>query len=152
MRIRAADDFWAGVMFVAFGLFFAGFATQYDMGTAARMGPGYFPFWLGVLLCILGVAVALSALSANRPESRVERFDFKILLLILGSVVLFGIALRPLGLFAALFILVAVSSLASHEFGWKAMLINAAVLILLCWLVFIKGLSLVFPLWPAFLN
>ncbi len=43
MKIKNAKDFWSGVMFIAFGLFFAGFARQYDLGTAARMGPGLLP-------------------------------------------------------------------------------------------------------------
>ncbi|MFL6716596.1 MAG: tripartite tricarboxylate transporter TctB family protein, partial [Burkholderiaceae bacterium] len=50
MLIRNQKDFWSGVMFAAFGLFFAGFGTRYTFGSAARMGPGYFPTVLGVIL------------------------------------------------------------------------------------------------------
>ena len=57
MKIRNAKDFWSGVMFIAFGLFFAGFARQYDLGTAARMGPAYFPTMLGLLLVLVGAMI-----------------------------------------------------------------------------------------------
>ena len=54
MQIKNKQDFWSGVMFVVVGAAFALGATSYSMGTAARMGPGYFPFWLGVCLSLLG--------------------------------------------------------------------------------------------------
>src|SRR3546814_6794417 len=59
MQLRNKEDFWSGVMFLAIGVGFALGATSYSMGTSARMGPGYFPFWLGVLLALLGAIVAL---------------------------------------------------------------------------------------------
>lgn len=152
MQLRNKQDFWAGVMFVALGLGFAYQATSYQMGTAARMGPGYFPFWLGICLAALGAVVALTALSPKASETKVEKFDFKILGIIIASVVLFGILLRPLGLYLSLFILVVSSSLASHEFSWKVAIANAIFLVVFCWLAFIKGLGLIFPLWPTFLG
>ena len=63
MHIRNQKDFWAGLLFSAFGLFFSGFGTRYAFGDAARMGPGYFPTVLGVLLIVLGAVIALGALS-----------------------------------------------------------------------------------------
>jgi len=152
MQLRNKQDFWAGAMFVALGLGFAWGATQYQMGTSARMGPGYFPFWLGICLALLGAVVALTALSGKATETHVERFDFRILAIIIGSVVLFGLLLRPLGLYLSLFLLVVASSTASHEFSWKVSLANAIFLTLFCWLAFIKGLGLIFPLWPTFLG
>jgi len=152
MQLRNKQDFWSGVMFTAIGLGFSYFATQYSMGTSARMGPGYFPFWLGVCLAILGAVVALGALSPKAAETKVERFDFKILLIIIGSVIMFGVLLRPLGLYLSLFLLVLISSLASYQFSWRVALLNAIFLVVFCWLAFIKGLSLIFPLWPSFLG
>ena len=96
--------------------------------------------------------VALTALSGKATETHVERFDFRILAIIIGSVVLFGVLLRPLGLYLSLFLLVVASSTASHEFSWKVSLANAIFLTLFCWLAFIKGLGLIFPLWPTFLG
>jgi len=152
MQLRNKQDFWSGVMFTAIGLGFALGATQYNMGTSARMGPGYFPFWLGICLAILGATVALGALSHKATETVVEKFDFKILFIIIGSVVLFGLLLRPLGLYISLFLLVVLSSIASYEFSWKVAVINALFLVVFCWLAFIKGLGLIFPLWPSFLG
>ncbi len=152
MQLRNKQDFWSGVMFITMGLGFAFKATSYSMGTAARMGPGYFPFWLGVLMAILGSVILLSALRKKAEQTVVDPFDFKILGIIVGSIVLFGFTLRPLGLIVSLFLLVALSSLASHEHSWKVSLANAAFLVVLCWLSFVKGLGLVFPIWPSFLG
>jgi hypothetical protein len=152
MQLRNKQDFWSGVMFTAIGLGFSYFATQYSMGTSARMGPGYFPFWLGVCLAILGAVVALGALSPKAAETQVDKFDFKILFIIIGSVILFGALLRPLGLYVSLFLLVMISSLASYQYSWRVALLNSIFLVVFCWLAFIKGLSLIFPLWPSFLG
>jgi len=152
MHIRNKQDFWAGLMFIALGLGFALGATQYQMGTAARMGPGYFPFWLGICLALLALVVTLSSLSRKTEETEVGRFDFKILAIVIGTVILFGLLLRPLGLYASLFILVVGSSMASHEFNWKVSVANGIFLVVFCWLAFIKGLGLIFPLWPSFLG
>jgi len=152
MQLRNKQHFWSGVMFTLIGLGFALGATQYNMGTSARMGPGYFPFWLGICLAILGATVALGAMSPKATETTVEKFDFKILFIIIGSVVLFGLLLRPLGLYVSLFLLVVLSSIASYEFSWKVAVVNAIFLVVFCWLAFIKGLGLIFPLWPSFLG
>jgi hypothetical protein len=122
------------------------------MGTAARMGPGYFPHWLGILMAIIGAVILLSSLAPKAEKTKVDRFDFKILGIIVGAIVLFGFTLRPLGLVISLFLLVAISSMASHEHSWKVSLLNALFLTVLCWLAFVKGLGLIFPIWPAFLG
>jgi len=152
MQLRNKQDFWSGVMFVILGLGFAWQATSYQMGTAARMGPGYFPFWLGICLAALGAVVALTALSPKAEETEVERFNFKTLGIIIVSVILFGVLLRPLGLYVSLFLLVVSSSVASHDFSWKVAVVNALFLVVFCYLAFIKGLGLIFPLWPSFLS
>jgi len=152
MQLRNKQDFWSGVMFITLGLGFAYKATSYSMGTAARMGPGYFPHWLGILMAIIGAVILLSSLAPKAEKTTVDRFDFKILGIIVGAIVLFGFTLRPLGLVISLFLLVAISSMASHEHSWKVSLLNALFLTVLCWLAFVKGLGLIFPIWPAFLG
>jgi len=152
MQLRNKQDFWSGVMFVTLGLGFAFKATTYSMGTAARMGPGYFPHWLGIAMAILGAVILLTSLRPKAEETTVDRFDFKILAIIVGAIVIFGFCLRPLGLIISLFLLVAISSLASHEHSWKVSIANALFLVVLCWLSFVKGLGLIFPIWPAFLG
>jgi uncharacterized integral membrane protein len=150
MHIRNQKDFWAGLMFAAFGIFFSGFGARYTFGSAARMGPGYFPTVLGIILIVLGAVIALTALSAKAEVHSVAKFAWPTILLVLGSVVLFGALLNSGGLIIALAAVVIVSSYASHEFGWKATLVNTVVLIALCLAVFVYALSLQFPLWPTF--
>jgi len=152
VKIRNKQDFWSGVMFLVVGLGFAAGATQYSMGTAARMGPGYFPFWLGMLMAILGAGVALSGLSAKAEKVEVEKFDFNIVFIIIGSVALTGLALNFLGVYISVFLLVFLSSMASHVFNWKVAAANGLFLVLFSWLAFIKGLGLIFPLWPSFIG
>jgi nitrate reductase gamma subunit len=152
MQLRNKQDFWSGVMFILLGLGFAWKATSYSMGTAARMGPGYFPHWLGILMAILGAVILLTSLSPKAEETTVAKLDFKILAIIIGAIVVFGLLLRPMGLIISLFLLVAISSFASHEHDWKVTIANGAFLTVVCWLAFVKGLKLVFPIWPAFLG
>lgn len=152
MRIRSQENFWSGVMFLALGTGFATVASQYQMGTAARMGPGYFPFWLGVILALLGAFIALGALSPKAQPTTVARFDWRAVGLIVGAVVLYGALMHPLGVYLATFILVVSSSYASHEFNWKVAVANAAALTLFVHVAFVKGLGLIFPLWPTFLG
>jgi hypothetical protein len=149
MHIRNKKDFFAGIMFGAFGVFFAGFGTQYTFGTAARMGPGYFPTVLGCILILLGIIVAVGGLSPKAEEQKVDRFAWSTLLFILGPIVLFGLLLNTIGLILCLVMLIAISSYASHEFTWKATVGNAVVLIALCMGVFVYALKLQFQLWPA---
>ncbi|WP_020653105.1 tripartite tricarboxylate transporter TctB family protein [Massilia niastensis] len=149
MQIKNQQDFWAGLLFTAFGLLFAGFGTRYAFGSAADMGAGYFPTLLGVLMTLIGLFVAAGALSPKAEEQKVNRFAWTTLLLVLGSVVLFGLLLEALGLVLCILMVVGVSSYASHEFSWKAAIANAAFLIALSLFVFIYALKLQFPIWPA---
>ena len=152
MHIRNKEDFWSGVMFFATGVAFSVVATSYSMGTSARMGPGYFPFWLGVCLAVLGAVVALSSFAKSAESTEVGKFDWKILGVVIGSVVFAGIILDFLGIYLTVFILVVLSSMASHVFSWTVAIINAVCLVVFVWLAFIKGLGLIFPLWPSFLG
>ena len=153
MRIKNHKDFWSGIMFMAVGAGFAWGATNYSFGNKLLPGPGYFPFGLGILTVILGAIVLLKSLARGNPETgRVERVVWKPLLLVIGSVVLFGFTLPYLGLFIALPLLVFTSALAGDEFRIKEVLLNALILTVGCWAVFVLGLSLVIPLWPKFLG
>lgn len=152
IAIRNQKSFAAGLLYIAVGLAFAIGATNYRMGDAARMGPGYFPFALGLLLAAIGAIVLVGSLRSRTPAEPLPRFHFKTLAWILGSVVLFGVLLVPLGLVGSLIVLVFVSSMASHEFGWKGTLLNALLLLAICAGAFVYGLGLQLPMWPAFLD
>ena len=116
------------------------------------MGPGYFPFWLGIVLALLGAVVLLGALSKKAEETHVDKFDWRIVFLVVGSVVVYGLVLKLLGVYISVFILVLISSLASHEFSLKVAVANGIFLVVFTYLAFIKGLGLIFPLWPSFLG
>lgn len=152
MKIRNQRDFGAGIMYIVIGLFFTIVATQYPMGTAAKMGPGYFPFFLGILMTILGLIVAIKALSATAAIEAIPKFNWKVIAQITGSVVLYGLLLPRLGFLIAVVVLVLVSASASKEFTWKGSLINAAFLVTFTYSVFVMGLKLQFPLLPVFLQ
>lgn len=152
MKIKSQRDFWSGLMFVAIGLGFAWGATNYSFGQSARPGPGYFPFGLGLLMAVLGGMVLFKALTIETDDGEpVGAFAWKPLITIVASVATFGWALPHLGMFTAIPILVVVSAYAGDEFHWKDALINAIVLTVGSWLIFIKGLSLTIPLWPSFI-
>ncbi|CBJ38858.1 conserved hypothetical protein, DUF1468; putative TRANSMEMBRANE PROTEIN [Ralstonia solanacearum CMR15] len=150
--IRSHQDFASGILFIIAGAAFAILARGYRMGTASNMGPGYFPFWLGVVLVLLGAVVMARSLSRKGVADRIPRWDIKTLLWILGSVVLFGLLLQPLGLVLSLVALVLVSSMASHEFTWKGAAGTAVVMVLMSLTAFVYGLKLQFPVWPAFIS
>ena len=153
MKIKSQKDFFSGLMFMAAGLGFAAGATAYNFGSAAKPGPGYFPFGLGILLAILGAVVLLKSLSveADRGDP-VGAIAWKPLCLIVLSVVVFGLTLPRLGMFLALPILITIASLAGDEFSLKEVVINSVVLTVGSWAIFIKGLALVIPLWPTFIT
>jgi len=153
MKIKDAKDFWSGVMFSAFGLFFVVFAQQYDMGTAARMGPAYFPTVLGGLMLLLGILIIFKGLKTDGGEDgKVSAFHFKPLLLVLGAVIAFGLLLRPLGLLVSLTVLIVVSSLGSPEFRLRDALLLTVGLSILCVVVFINSLGMTIPVLPAFMR
>ena len=151
VRIRAPKDFWAGLMFIGFGLFFMVWAlTHYQMGSAVRMGPAYFPTVLGGLLAFLGALVLIESLTMQGP--RLPKFGLRPLVLISVACVIYGYAMKPLGLIIATALLVFISAFGGHEFKWKEVTILYVILIVFSLLVFVKGLTLPFPVCPAFMD
>jgi hypothetical protein len=211
MQIKNPKDFWAGLMFIGFG----GFAviwslTHYQMGTAVRMGPGYFPVMLGGLLAVLGAMVFVQSVTLPpSPDSTPLKLPFNIidmvifiavfavlvagaqklgqtdlgkqlgisadlgmlagaaigsllavryrpdakaLVLISAGCVAYGYLMKPLGLVAATIALVFVSALGGHEFKWREVTILTVVLLVFSVLVFVKGLTLPFPICPQFIE
>ena len=152
MKIRNQRDFGAGIMYMVIGLFFTIVATQYPMGTAAKMGPGYFPFWLGILMTLIGLLVLVKSMGAKAAIESIPKFNWKIIAQITGSVVLYALLLPRMGFLVAVVVLVLVSAGASKEFTWKGSLINAAFLVTFTYSVFVVGLKLQFPLLLVFLQ
>ena len=152
MKIRNQRDFGAGIMYMVIGLFFAIVARQYQYGTAAKMGPGYFPFWLGVLMALIGLLVLVRSYGAKAAIESIPKFRWRIIAQITGAVILYGLLLPKMGFLVAVVVLVFVSASASKEFTWKGTAINAAFLVTFTYSVFVVGLKLQFPLLPFFLQ
>lgn len=153
MKIKSQKDFWSGLMFVVVGGSFAIGALNYSFGSSARPGPAYFPFGLGILLALLGGMILFEALTIETEDGEpVGAFAWKPLVVILSAVVLFGLMLPRLGMVISLPVLVLVSAYASDEHTWLGSIINSIVLTVLSWAVFVVGLKLTIPMWPAFLG
>lgn len=152
MRIKNETNFATGLLFTLIGLSVACVAFTYQMGTAARMGPGYFPFWLGVLLAGLGVSLVFGSLGSSSADEKLDHSSPKSLAIILAAVLLFGVLIDVLGLALAVFVLAILSSAASHEFSKKTTMITALVLMIGCSGIFIYGLELPIRQWPSFIG
>jgi len=148
MTIKSPKNFWSGIMFLGSGLFFAIWAeSHYQMGSAVRMGPGYFPVVLGYILAVLGAIILVTSFAVKGPQ--VPSFYLRPVLFITIATILYGYLMKPLGLILATGALVYVSAYGGHEFKWKEATILFVILALFSWLVFVKGLTLPFPIWPA---
>jgi len=148
-------------MFTGVGAAFAVGATSYTVGTGARMGPGYFPLMLGVLLAILGAVVMFKSLVVETQDGdKIGAFAWKPLFFIIASNLLFGVLLGGLpsikvpamGMIAAIFGLTIVASLAGERFNLKEVLILSTILSIGSYLAFIVLLKLQFPVWPTFIT
>ena len=146
MPIRNSRDFWSGVLFTLLGAGALAVGSKYTLGTAARMGPGYFPRILGILLIVLGVTIAVRALRV-RGEA-MPRLRLRPLVVVLGRVVLFGAIVRPLGVALSTVILIVAASAASPEVRPREALVAGLLLAALAVGVFVIGLQLQLPIWP----
>ena len=159
MKIGHPKDFWGGVIFATIGLFFAVIAyglkplgiPGYAMGVPARMGPAFFPFWLGTMLFFLGLAIALGGLrrqGGTEQDRRFPIFYWKPNLYVLGGVLLFGMILKAVGMLIAGVLLIVIAGLGSSEFRLRRSLILGVILSIVCAMVFVWGLKLPIPLCP----
>jgi hypothetical protein len=145
MHIRNPRDFWAGAIYLALAAVVIWIGRNYPQGSSARMGPGYVPMALGSILAIFGaVSVGRSFL---RPGEAISAPAWRPLVLILGSVVLFGLLLDRVGVLIALPCLIVVSALASRNSRIDVTSVSALVgLVAFCVVVFVKGLGVPMPL------
>ena len=161
MRIKSQKDFFAGLMFMVAGIAFAWGATNYTIGEGARMGPGYFPLMLGILLSLVGLFVVFEALVVETEDGEpIGKWAWKPLVFIIGSNVVFGICLGgipklgipALGLIVGIYALTFIASMAGDEHKNKEVIVLATVLAIMSYLAFIVLLKLQFPVWPSFLT
>jgi hypothetical protein len=146
-RIRNPRDFFGGVLLVTFGVAAIVIASGYPVGSAARMGPGYFPHLLGGLLVLIGATLVITSLRRDGPGF--PRWPWRPTVVVLGAVVLFGLVVQHLGLALSTVMLMFLASAASHEFRWREALIAGVLLSALAVGVFIVGLKVQLPMWPT---
>ena len=161
MNIKSQKDFFSGLMFMSVGVAFGWGASTYTIGNGARMGPGYFPLVLGVLLALLGAVITFKALVVETVDGdKVGSFAWKPLFFIIMANLVFGacigglpsIGMPPLGLVVGIYLLTFIASHAGEEFNLKAVLVLATILAIMSYLAFIVLLNLQFPVWPAFFQ
>jgi Tripartite tricarboxylate transporter TctB family len=151
VKIKSQRDFWSGLMFVCVGIAFAVGATNYSMGSSARPGPGYFPLILSAFMAILGAVVLFKSLTIETDDGDpIGAFAWRPLIVIVAAITFFGLALPRLGMLVTVPILIVITSLAGDEFHWKGVIVNAVVLTVGAWAIFIAGLKLTIPLYPWF--
>jgi len=160
IAVKNARDFYAGLLFTLVGSAFGWGALDYQVGSSARMGPGYFPLLLGVLLALLGAVLMLRAALAQAGAAQaIGPWAWKPLVAIIAANLLFGVALGglpglklpALGLMAGIYGLTLVACLAGERFRFKEALLLATALAALSYLAFVLLLKLQFPVWPVFL-
>jgi hypothetical protein len=161
MRIKSQKDFYSGLMFLVVGVAFAWGATNYTIGEGARMGPGYFPLMLGILLALIGLFITFEALVVETEDGEpIGKAAWKPLVFIIASNLVFGVLLAGLpklgipamGLIVAIYALTFVAALAGEEFKAKEVAILATALAIGSYLAFIVLLKLQFPVWPSFIS
>ncbi|MDG5973779.1 hypothetical protein H010_00860 [Hydrogenophaga taeniospiralis CCUG 15921] len=161
MALASQKDFFSGLMFTAVGGAFAWGATTYEVGEGARMGPGYFPLMLGILLVILGIIVTFNSFKAGPPGGdRIGAFAWRPLGFVLGANLAFGallvglpaLGIPAMGFIVSIYALVLIASMARKGSSLKESLILATLLAIGSYGAFVYLLNLQFPVWPAFLS
>ena len=150
MHIRAPKDFWSGVMFIAFAATALLAARGYSLGAAGKMGPGYFPVMLGSVLALIGLILVVRSFVIDGDA--ITRIQILPLGIIAAAVVLFGVLLQPLGLVLSLALVTVVSAFASRESKPLEVAALTCVLAAFAAGVFVYGLRLPLPLWPAMMG
>ena len=159
--IKSQKDFFAGLLFMALGIAFALGARTYNVGTGVRMGPGYFPLMLGIVLAVLGAIEIVKALVVGKPDGdKIGKWVWRPVGFIVGANLAFGILLGGLpsiklpamGLIIAIFALTFISAKAGSEFKFREVLILSSILAVGSYLVFILMLKLQIQVWPTFIS
>jgi predicted outer membrane lipoprotein len=161
VKIKSQKDFFSGLMFLSVGVAFAWGASTYSVGEGSRMGPGYFPLVLGILLAAIGAFTIFESMVVETEDGEpIGKFAWKPLAFIIGANVVFGILLGGVprlgipsfGLIVGIYALVFIASMGGDEHNWKEVLVLATILAVGSYLAFILLLKLQFPVWPSFIT
>jgi hypothetical protein len=140
-------DTLGGLCLIALGLFAWWESSHYELGTLRRMGPGFLPIVISIVILGCGVMQIAGSLIGN--DETVERPNLRALLAATGSVIVFALALRPLGLVIATVGLVLAVNLAGSSLPWRSLVALNIVLFAIVFGIFVLGLGMPLPLVPG---
>jgi hypothetical protein len=146
LSIKSQEDFWAGLMFIGFGLLAVIVARDYPLGSAMRMGPGYFPTWLGGIMMLLGAVVAWRG---TRVEGTgIGPWGWRPLVVLSLAFFAYGLLMETfsVGFIPSLVAVIVLSSFAGKEFRPVELALLSVVLVAGAVGLFIYGLELPYPL------
>jgi len=161
VKIKSQKDFFAGVMFTVVGVAFAWGATTYNVGTGARMGPGYFPLMLGIVMAAIGLVIMFTGLTVETATGDpIGKWAWRQVFFILGANLAFGVLLGGLpslgipamGLIIAIYALVLIAAQAGAKHALPSVLALATVLAVGSYIAFIWALKLQIQVWPTFIT
>jgi hypothetical protein len=148
LELHNNKDFWAGIMLIFIGAGAVYFARGYRFGSALKMGPGFFPTILGVIVILFGVVIMATGLVSK--EKIKESLSIRAFILLPLSLLIFGILMNFAGFVPAVAVLVLCSAAGGKEFKLREVLLMSIGLIALSVAVFIWGLGLPYPLFKGF--
>ena len=147
MKIRGSNDLYSGMMFFLCGLAAVLESSHYRLGTASRMGPGYFPTLVGGFLAVLGLVMVIRAVLS--PREMVALGGLRPLLMVIAAIISFGALVQSLGLVVATIAMIVVSCLAGRELHLKEGPVLCLVLVIIAVFLFAWGLGIPFKVWPV---
>jgi hypothetical protein len=142
---RALKDILAGAVMIALGLAFALGALDYEIGDPLRMGPGYMPLALGVIVIGLGIGIVIKGFLAGEDEA-IGGVDWRAIVLLTAALLFFGLTVRGLGVALALLGATLLASLARSRTSLIEVVATSVGLTVLSVVLFVFVLQLRVPL------
>lgn len=150
LKIKSVQDFWCGVLFTVLGVLAMYLARDYEMGTALRMGPGYFPTWLGGILIGFGLVIgALSFRIVGEADEglRLANWAWRPWLVLTATLALFASLMEAgVGFVPSLLVLIIGCALAHKDVHWRETLLLSVVVTAGAVAIFTYGLGMPYPL------
>jgi hypothetical protein len=153
--LHVKKDYYGGALLMIVGIAASYAAVSYRIGTLSAMGPGYFPFVLGILIAITGALIAISAAAEKGPEKQQAALvghghgmpDLRGALCIILATVAFYFIGDWFGLLPATFAITFISALGDRDNTWKEAAILSVVMVVVAAVVFYWALKLQMPLY-----
>lgn len=145
-RVNAA----CGALFIVIGAFFLWHSLDLDIGTSMKMGPGYFPLVVAILLVLFGAIIVFQAFRVTGEA--LGDIAWRGMAFILPSPIIFSLTVRGLGFIPAIFLTALFASMASMKMKLPIALIISASVTAFTTLVFVKGLGLPFRLFGPWVG